>query len=282
MALPPISLTELRKKVAKSWTRDLASAEAARAAFYLSLASFPAAMVLFSLAGLLGSEAALEGFVREIAHGLPQQAEDVMVSLIREVKTASTPGLLSLSALLTLLWASNVVESLAVGVDRAYRVKKRRVWWRLKAIAAALLLANSLLLVAGAVAVLAGPRLAAALGVEGLALLLNWPLIWALMTVELWILYYVLPVPGHARNGWCILAGAGTGTALWVVGTVLFRLYLARFAEYNLVYGFLGGVLVWMLWLYLSAAAVFLGAEVAALLERRAARRARGSRSSVA
>jgi membrane protein len=166
-----------------------------------------------------------------------------------------------------------VVESLSVGVDRAYRVKKRRAWWRLKAIALSLLLANSLLLVAGAMAVLAGPRLASALGIALLARLLNWPLIWALMTLELWIVYYVLPAPNHARNGWCILAGAGTGTALWVVGTLLFRLYLTRFAEFNLVYGVLGGVLVWMLWLYLSAAAVFLGAEVAALLERRAARR---------
>lgn len=273
MFLPPIKFAELRKKVAKSWSRDLAAAEAARAAFYLSLASFPAAMVLFSLAGLLGTEAALEGFVRAIAHGLPLQAAEVMVDLMREVKAASTPGLLSMSALLTLLWASNVVESLSVGVDRAYRVKKRRAWWRLKAIALSLLLANSLLLVAGAVAVLAGPRLASALGIALLARLLNWPLIWALMTLELWIVYYVLPVPNHARNGWCILAGAGTGTALWVVGTLLFRLYLTRFAGLNLVYGVLGGVLVWMLWLYLSAAAVFLGAEVAALLERRAARR---------
>jgi len=54
----------------------------------------------------------------------------------------------------------------------------------------------------------------------------------------------------------------------------LFRLYVTRFAQYNVVYGVLGGVLVWMLWLYLSAAAVFLGAEVAAVLERRSARRA--------
>jgi membrane protein len=250
----------------------LAAAEAARAAFYLSLASVPAAMVLFSLAGLLGSDRALEGFVRAIAEGLPQQAADVLVSLVREVKTASTPGLLSLSAVLTLVWASSVVESLAAGVDRAYRVEKRRAWWRLKGIALLLLPVNSVLLVTGAAAVLAGPRLAVALGLDSLAGLLSWPLIWAVMTVELWILYYVLPVPSHARHGWSILAGAVTGTALWVIGTVLFRLYLARFSGLNPVYGVLGGVLVWMLWLYLSAAAVFLGAEVAAVLERRRAR----------
>ncbi|MCP4204785.1 MAG: YihY/virulence factor BrkB family protein [bacterium] len=263
----------LRKRVARAWARDLAAAEAARAAFYLSLASFPAAMVLFSLAGLLGSERALEGFVRAIAGGLPEQAADVLVALIREVKAASTPGLLSLSAVLTLLWAASVVESLAAGVDRAYRVEKRRAWWRLKAVALLLLLVNSLLLVVGAAAVLAGPRLALALGLDSLARLLSWPTIWAVMTLELWILYYVLPAPAHARNGWRILGGAATGTALWVVGTMLFRLYLARFAELNLVYGVLGGVLVWMLWLYLSAAAVFLGAEVAAVLERRWASR---------
>lgn len=272
MKAPPHWLDEVRKKVARSWARDLASAEAARAAFFLSLATFPAAMVLFSLAGLLGTEQALDGFVREIAHGLPSQAADVLAALMREVKAASTPGLLSLSAFLTLLWASSVIESLAVGVDRAYRVKKRRAWWRLKGISLLLLVANSLLLVAGAVAVLAGPRLFTAIGLDAIAAVSSWLLIWALMTLELWIIYYVLPAPQHPRNAWSILVGAITGTALWVIGTILFRIYLKRFADYNLVYGVLGGVLVWLLWLYLSAAAVFLGAEVAAVLERRSAR----------
>ncbi len=271
MNLPPKGVIELREKVAKAWARDLAAAEAARAAFYLSLASFPAVIVLFSLAGLLGSETALEGFVRAIAAGLPQQAADVLVSLVREVKVSSSPGLLSLSAVLTLLWASSVVESLALGIERAYRVEKRRAWWRLKAIALLLLVVNSVFLVGGAIVVVAGPRLALALGLEALAGLLSWPLIWTVMTLELWILYYVLPAPDHSRNGWCVLAGAVTGTALWVIGTVLFRLYVSRVSEFSVVYGVLGGVLVWMLWLYLSAAAVFLGAEVAAVLERRSA-----------
>lgn len=265
-------LIELRRRVARSWSRDLAAAESARAAFYLSLASVPAAMVLFALAGLLGSEEALEGFVRSIVAGLPEQAGGVLSKLVREVKSASTPGLLSLSALLTLLWASNVVESLALGVDRAYRVKKRRPWWRKKAIALALLVVNSLVLVAGSAALLAGPKFVTALGFGFLSGFLGWPLIWLVMTVELWVVYYVLPTPSHPRNGWRILAGAVTGTALWAGGTVLFRFYLARYSVLNLVYGVLGGVLVWMVWLYLSAAAVFLGAEVAAVLERRHAR----------
>lgn len=266
------SLTGLRRRVARSWTRDLAAAEAARAAFYLSLASVPAAMVLFALAGLLGTEQALEGFVTSVVAGLPEQAGAVLSALVGEIKSASTPGLLSVSAVLTLLWASSVVESLALGINRAYRVGTRRPWWRKKAIALALLLVNSLLLVAGAVGLLAGPRLAAALGLGFVSGLMGWPLIWWIMTLELWILYYVLPTPAHPRSGWRILLGAMSGTALWVIGTMLFRLYLARYSILNLVYGVLGGVLVWMLWLYLSAAAVFLGAEVAAVLERRAAR----------
>ncbi len=262
-------LIQLRKRVERSWTRDLASAEAARAAFYLSLASVPATMVLFTLAGLLGSQEALERFVRSIAAGLPEQAGVVLSKMVLEVESASTPGLLSISALLTLLWASSVVDSLALGINRAYRIKNRRPWWRKKAIALALLLANSVLLVVGATAVLAGPRLAVAAGLGFLSGSVGWPLIWLGMTTELAILYFVLPSPDHPRYGWRILAGAVTGTALWVVGTVLFRVYLARYSSLNLVYGVLGGVLVWMLWLYLSAVAVFLGAEVAAVLERR-------------
>ena len=267
-----IKLAELRERVSRSWARDLASAEAARAAFYLSLASLPATMVLFALAGLFGTRAVLERFVRAVAVELPTQVGDVLAALVLEVKEASTAGLLSISAVLTILWASNVVESLAQGINRAYKVRKRRPWWRRKLLALALLFGNSLLVVAGAVLVLSGPRLATAIGLAAWAQYSLWPLVWAGMTLELAILYYVLPAPSHRRFARAILAGAGTGTALWVGGTLLFRLYLARFSDHNLVYGVLGGVLVWMLWLYLSAAAVFLGAEVAAVLERRMAR----------
>ncbi len=268
-----VPLRDAVRIVAVAAEKGLGSAESARAAFYLSLSTVPALMVVFSFAGLVGSQEALEGFVHSVADELPPQARTVVTALIQEIKTASSAGFLSFSALLSLWGASNVIDSLAHGINRAYRARRPRPWWRKKALALLLLVGNSAFLIVGAVLVLAGPRLAVALGLEALAGSLRWPLVWIGMGIELGILYYVLPVPKHPRSLRAIALGSAAGTVLWVVGTLLFRYYLERATGLTLVYGVLGGILVWMLWLYLSAASVFVGADIAAALERRAERR---------
>lgn len=274
LSLGLAKVREVAGLVVRSAEHGLGSAEAARAAFFLSVASVPAIMFIFTLAALFGTEAALESFVRSIVSELPAQAGEILSKLVGEVKSASTPGFLSLSAILSIWGASSVIDSLSHGVNRAYRVKKRRPWWRKKGLALLLLFGNSAFLIAGSVVVLAGPRLALALGLESLAGNLRWPLIWLGMAVELCFLFYLLPVPDHPRSGRGIVSGAVLGTLVWVLGTLLFRFYVRRLGGHTVVYGVLGGILVWMLWLYLSAAAVFLGADVAAALERRAARTA--------
>jgi membrane protein len=125
------------------------------------------------------------------------------------------------------------------------------------------------LLVGGALILLAGGKLHAASGLAGAWRLLRYPLVYAMLALLLSLIYYTLPNRDQSRSGRAIALGAVVGTAVWFVATIGFRLYSSHFRNYGRTYGFVGAVIVLLLWLFLTAYAILIGGEVAAVAEAR-------------
>ena len=90
-----------------------------------------------------------------------------------------------------------------------------------------------------------------------------------MLTLLLSLIYYTLPNRDQSRSGRAITLGAVVGTAVWFVATIGFRFYISHFRNYGRTYGFVGAVIVLLLWLFLTAYAILFGGEVAAVAEAR-------------
>lgn len=260
---------ELLKRIFREAQRDRLTSEAAKAAYYFFLSFFPMILALFALTGILGGDAAFEWIMAQLYTALPDDAASYLGRFVLEVTGESRPGLLSLALLLTVWSASNVFVAIIEGLNVMYDLEERRTWWKRRSIALLALLSSLVLLSAATAALVAGPELIALLRLGSFWHVLRWPLAFVALTLMMWLIYYFLPNRDQGRSWRPTLIGALTGASLWVLGTVAFRLYVANFASYSQTYGFVGGIIVLLLWLYLTAVAILFGGEVAATLEQK-------------
>ncbi len=268
-------LARLVRRVAEKFGQDRTAAESARIAFYLFISLFPFLLVLFSLTGMLGREAAFHWIMGELAAALPGQASSALEEVVADVTRVPSPGALSVGLLLLVWSSSNTFASLSDGLNKAYRANRPHRWWKRRALALALLGVVSLAVTVASAVLLAGPEIGRVLGLEQFESLVRWPVTFVLAVGLMWLIYYWLPNHDQRRAKRRILVGAVVGTTLWGVATVLFRLYVANFGRFSLVYGFVGGIVVLLLWLYLTAMSILIGGEVAAALERRSSKAGR-------
>jgi membrane protein len=260
----------LLKKIFREAQEDQLTAEAAKAAYYFFLSFFPSILALFALTGLLGGDTAFKWIMSQLYAALPGDAAAYLSRFVLEVTGRSRPGLLSLALLATVWAASNVFVAIADGLNVMYDLEERRSWWRRRVMALAALLVSLILLSAATAALVAGPELISRFRLASSWHVLRWPMAFAMLTFMMWLIYYLLPNREQGRSWRCTLIGALVGAGLWVLGTLGFRLYVASFASYSRTYGFVGGIMVLLLWLYLTAAAILFGGEVAATLEQEA------------
>lgn len=260
---------ELFKKIFQEAQRDRLTAEAAKAAYYFFLSFFPTILALFALTGLVGGDTAFRWIMTQLYAAMPGDAAAYLSRFVLEVTGESRPGLLSAALLLTLWAASNVFVAISDGLNVMYDIEERRSWWKRRAIALAALLASLILLTAATAALVAGPELISLLRLNDVWYLLRWPLAFVMLTLMMWMIYYLLPNREQGRAWRPTLIGALAGSALWVIGTLGFRLYVSNFGSYDRTYGFVAGIIVLLLWLYLSAVAILFGGEVAATLEQK-------------
>jgi len=266
-------IMDTTKTVLKRAMEDDITGTAARVAYYFFLALFPAIIALFALTGIVGGDRAFDWVMSQARQGLPGDAEVMLERFLSEITGQSRPGLLSVGILGVLWAASNSFNGLTIGLNRMYTVDETRSWWKRRLLAVGLLIATAVALNVGATAILAGPELIRALGLDIIVVYLTWAMAFALITGIFWLTYYLLPNADQKGGGWEVLIGALTGTLLWGLASVLFRVYVSNFGNYSATYGFLGGVIILMLWLYITALAILFGGEVAATLQEERARR---------
>jgi membrane protein len=158
-------------------------------------------------------------------------------------------------------------------LNRAYDIEEGRPLWKVRLTAIALTIGLAVFALAAFTLVVAGPELA-----EGIAArfglgsafawtwkIVQWPIALALVAFAIGLVYYVAP---DAEQEWVwVSPGALVATALWLIGSLAFRFYVMNFASYEESYGAIGGVMVLLLWFYMSGLAIIVGAELAAEIE---------------
>ena len=269
----PISWSELAKRTYNEAMEDDSLGLAAQLAYYFFLALFPALLFLLALASFFPIAEATE----RLPEALGRFAAPEMVTLLREqiqqISSSSNGGILSIG-LLGALWSSSAaLVSIASALNRAYDIEESRPWWKVRLIAIALTVTLAVFVLAAFTLVLAGPTLAEAAArvfgfgeaFRGAWLILQWPVAFVLICVAVGVVYYFAP---DADQEWVwVTPGAVLATALWLLASLLFRFYAVSFGDYQATYGALGGVVVLMLWMYMTGLAIVIGAEVNAEIE---------------
>jgi membrane protein len=261
-----MKLLRFVKRVLGDAMEDNITGEAAKAAYYFFLSLFPMVIALFAFTGILGGTAAFDRIMEWLNTALPQDATQLVEGFVREITDDRRPDALSLGIILTLWAASNFFAALGDALDTMFDVRDRSSWWKKRLKSILLMAVGGSLLFASAAALLAGPQIASALGLAPLVQWLAWPAVFATLVALLWLIYYILPAHDQSTMKRELFIGAVVGTSLWLIATAVFRLYVSNFANFGMTYGVLGGIVVLLLWLYITALAILLGGEVAHVL----------------
>lgn len=260
---------EVAKQSFRHALDDNIAGESAKVAYYFFLSFFPLILALFAFAGLFGDQGWFDLIMEQVRQAAPEETRDILQTLISQIAEQSRPELLSVGLLLALWASSNIFAALTDGLNTMYDLEEDRSWWKKRGLALIALIAAVLLLLPAAVAILGGPNLLGIPWVPPAWGIIRWPLAFVALVAVLWFIYYLLPNRKQSEAKKEVLVGALVGSVLWLLATVLFRVYVANFGSYGETYGVLGGIIVLLLWLYLTALTILFGGEVAAVLEQR-------------
>ncbi len=268
-----ISWGELLKRTYKDAIEDDIFGLAAQLAYYFFLALFPAILCLLAIASFFP----LHNFTDDVVNSLGRFAPQEMVTLVREqmvrLAEGNHGGILSIG-LLGAIWSSSAaLVAVITAMNKAYDIEESRPWWKVRILAMLLTVGTALFVVLSFALILAGPQvadwLAAQYGLGGLFVwtwkILQWPIAFALVVTGIGLVYYFAP---DAEQDWVwITPGSFIATTLWLLGSLAFRYYVVNFGGYETTYGAVTGVILLMLWFYLSGLVIILGAEVSAEIE---------------
>ena len=265
------------RKTVREFSKDQCTDLAAALTYYAVLALFPALVALVSLLGVFGQGRSSVDALLEIVDQLgPASAVDSLQPTIERLSTAQGAGIALVVGLLGALWsASGYVGAFGRAMNRVYEIQEGRPIWKLRPLQLVVTL-FSLILVALAAAslVLTGPVAEAVgdqIGLGSTAILVwdiaKWPVLLAIVVVIVAVLYYATPNVKQPKFRW-ISIGAVFAIVVWILASVAFGLYVAMFSSYDKTYGSLAGVIVFLLWLWLTNLALLFGAELDAELER--------------
>jgi membrane protein len=242
------------------------------------LALFPGLAALVAIYGLVLDPSQVEKQVSALSGVLPEESKQLLIDELHKLISTSS-GTLGLSAafgLVLALWsASRGMSGLITSLNIAYEEKERRGFFKLNLLALGLTVALVLggLVVIALVAVL--PAAVQLIGLRDatrwLLLGLEWPLLVVVVMFGLAAIYRYAPAREKPQWRW-VSPGAIAATSLWIIGSIAFTVYVANFNSYDKTYGSLGGVVILLTWLYLSALVVLLGAAINAQSEKQTRR----------
>ena len=271
---------ELGKRVWSEIQEDKVFGRAAELSYYFLLALFPFLIFLTSVIGfVLGSGTGTRHMLfNYLARIMPPSAYQLISSTMYEVSAASSGGKLSFGLLAALWAASNGLTAITDSLNTAYDLNESRPWWKQRLVSIGLTMALSVLIIVALVLVVAGGKIA-----EWLAAhygfgpvfpitwkIIQWPVIFACMVLAFALIYFF--APDFREQAWKWLTpGAAIGVVLWLLVSLGFRVYLYFFNSYSATYGSLGAVIILMLWLYFTGAAVLIGGEINSEIENAAA-----------
>jgi membrane protein len=265
---------EVLKRTIKDTQADNGLGLAAQLAYYFFLALFPALLFLIALAGVFASEELVTRVVNMMSGTVPPDVINIIREQLFSLAQGGQGGIMTFGVVAALWSSSAAMVALIDSLNRAYDVEDGRPWWKKRLTAILLTTGVAVFILASFALVVAGPQLADSIaGRFGLGgafewgwKILQWPLVFVLVASAFGLIYYF--APDVDQDFVLLTPGSVLATLLWLVGSLGFRFYVVNFGSYNETYGTIGGVIVLLLWLYLSGLVAIIGAELNAEVER--------------
>jgi membrane protein len=266
----------LRRTVSE-FSADQCQDSAAALTYYGVLSAFPALLAIFSLLGVVGqgdsAAKAVLGIVKQVA---PGSTVDLIRGPIHQFASSSAAGLGLVVGIVLAIWsASGYIAAFSRAANRIYEIDEGRPFWVLKPTQLLLTLVLIVLIAIMAVLlVISGPLIHAvgsAIGLGSVAVtvwsIARWPVMVAALIVAVALLYWATPNVKQPRFRWISLGGV-IAIIVLAIATLGFGFYVANFANYNKSYGSLGGVIIFLVWLWIANLVLLFGAEFDAEVER--------------
>ncbi|MEP7088560.1 MAG: YihY/virulence factor BrkB family protein [Nocardioidaceae bacterium] len=263
------------RKTMREFSKDQCTDLAAALTYYAVLALFPALIAMLSLVGLVGQGPKTADTIVKVM----QQAglsSKTLTDTITQLASAPGAGIALIVGLLSALWsASGYVGSFGRAMNRVYEIGEGRPVWKLRPVMLLVTLVSVVLAAVVALALIASGPVATAIGDQiGLgstALLVwniaKWPVMLVIVVFIVALLYYATPNVKQPKFRW-VSVGAIFAIVVWIAASAAFGFYVSSFSSYNKTYGSLAGVIVFLLWLWITNLALLFGAELDAELER--------------
>src|SRR6185437_5445158 len=267
-----LSARELAVRTYRAMDKHDTLNQAAVVAFYAMLSLVPLLGLVLALAVGARHDVAIQ-LKALSAQQMPDAAASKIVGeQIDKIQSESSVGLLSLSTLILLWSASSLFVAVMDTTNAAYGVRDERPWWKKRLLAIVLTIIETILLIGASICIAVWPDVAAWLHLDSVAktaaTVVQWFVVVVALLTAFALAYYFGP---HVEQEWeWITPGATLGVRPLIAASVGFRLYLKYGPSYSETYGALAGVVLMMLWLYLAALALLVGAEINCVIEHAA------------
>jgi membrane protein len=274
--LPKQSWKGVLKRSMREFSEDNVTDWAAALTYYGVLSIFPMLLALISLLGLFGSSAT-QPLIDNVGTVAPGPAKDIVTQAIQNLqKSQGAAGILFFVGLAAALWsASGYVGAFMRASNDIWDVEEGRPVWKTIPLRLGVTSVLLVLLTISALAVVVTGPLAKSIGdIVGLGStavtvwdIAKWPVLILVVALMIALLYYAAPNVKHPKFQW-VSPGSIMAVVLWILASALFAFYVANFGSYNKTYGALGGVIVFLTWLWITNNVILLGAEFNAEMER--------------
>jgi len=260
---------ELIQKTVSETVGDNILGIAAQVAYNLFFSLFPLILFVAPLLSLLGDKRQIvSDLMSRLADVVPADAFTLLSKVITDIVFAeNAPGLISIGALLAAWSGSNIFTTFMDALDTAYDVKDERPWWKKRLIALGVLVGWALIITLVTAILLAGDNIVqyarTRLGMGSAALsawnILQFPIAIVLLIAFFYLMYWALPYVKQDKKQ--ILVGSVVAAILFVLATLVFRLYVQHFPP-NKTYGTIGAVMVLLTWMYVVSVVILVGGEL--------------------
>lgn len=276
----PGGIFRIIKRTVEGTIDDDCLGMAAELAYYFFLALFPAILFGVSLLGFLPVQGSIQPMLDRLRSIAPHDVVEIIGNQLKQITSQGYTSLLTIGALGALWSSSAAIASIIDTLNRVYEIKESRPWWRVRLKSILLTIGFIVFFLIAMALVVAGPAVAnwldhsLHLGSVVITIwhVVRWIAAFFLAVLAIDIIYNFGP---DAETKWVwITPGSLVATILWIAGSIGFRIYIAHFGSYNATYGAIGGIIVLMLWFYISGLSILIGAELdskidEALIEQR-------------
>jgi membrane protein len=268
----PLGWNDLLKRSAKEALADDVFDLAAQQAYYFFFALFPALLFVMAVASFFPVQDLIDTIVAKIAQVAPGDAVTLLRETLKSIAEQNSGGILTFAFLVTIWSSSGAMVSIITTLNAAYDVTESRPWWKTRLTAILLTVGIAVFILTSMFLIVAGPTVAEQLAVRmhlGAAFkwtwwVLQWPVVFTLAASAVGLVYYFAP---DVEQDWVwITPGSILATILWLVISLGLKLYYQYMPNAS-AYGAIGGVMVLMLWFYVSGLALLFGAELNAEIE---------------